>query len=85
MRRARVQPRIGKQSAQRTDPDRRARTFGSIVWAFDTGIGTGSLIIGAVGGAFGFRAAFLVAAALSCFSIPIFARTSRRLRLLIQM
>jgi len=62
-----------------TDPDRRARTFGSIVWAFDTGIATGSLVIGSLGDAFGFRNAFLTAAALSCLSIPIFARSSRHL------
>ncbi len=62
-----------------TDPDRRARTFGSIVWAFDTGIGTGSLIIGALGESFGFRTAFFVAAGLSCLSIPIFGWSSRRL------
>src|SRR5581483_11814778 len=62
-----------------TDPDRRARTFGSIVWAFDTGIGTGSLMIGALGESFGFRTAFFVAAGLSCFSIPIFGWSSRRL------
>jgi MFS family permease len=62
-----------------TDPDRRARTFGSIVWAFDTGIATGSLVIGSLGDAFGFRAAFLIAAGLSCFSIPIFAWSSRQL------
>jgi len=64
---------------ENTDPDRRARTFGSIVWAFDTGIGTGSLVIGAVGEAFGFHRAFLTAAALSCFSIPIFIWSSRQL------
>jgi len=62
-----------------TDPDRRARTFGSIVWAFDTGIATGSLVIGSLGDAFGFRDAFLTAAALSCLSIPIFAWSSRHL------
>jgi MFS family permease len=62
-----------------TDSERRARTFGSIVWAFDTGIGTGSLVIGATGGSFGLRTAFLIAAILSCFSIPIFAWSSRRL------
>ncbi len=62
-----------------TDPDRRARTFGSIVWAFDTGIGTGSLVIGALGESFGFQVAFLVAACLSCFSIPIFGWSSRHL------
>lgn len=62
-----------------TDSDGRARTFGSIVWAFDAGIGTGSLMIGAIGGSFGFATAFFVAAALSCFSIPIFGWSSRRL------
>jgi MFS family permease len=64
---------------ENSDPDRRARTFGSIVWAFDTGIGTGSLVIGGFGDAFGFRTAFLVAAGVSCFSIPIFAWSSRQL------
>jgi MFS family permease len=62
-----------------TDPARRARTFGSIVWAFDTGIGLGSFGIGAIGQHYGLGRAFLVAAALSCFSIPIFAWTSTRL------
>jgi len=70
-------PALATFILENTDPDRRARTFGSIVWAFDTGIGTGSLVIGAIGGSLGFRQAFLVAAALSCFSIPIFIWTSR--------
>lgn len=62
-----------------TDPQRRARTFGSILWAFDTGIGTGSLVIGALGDRFGLAFAFIVAAFVSCFSIPIFMRSSRHL------
>ena len=62
-----------------TDPARRARTFGSIVWAFDTGIGLGSFGIGAIGQHYGLTKAFLVAAGLSCFSIPIFAWASARL------
>jgi len=62
-----------------TDPARRARTFGSIVWAFDTGIGLGSFCVGAIGQHHGLSTAFLVAAALSCFSIPIFAWTSTHL------
>jgi MFS family permease len=62
-----------------TDENRRARTFGSIVWAFDTGIGTGSLVIGALGEHYSLRLAFLIAAALSCGSIPIFMWSSRRL------
>jgi hypothetical protein len=44
-----------------------------------TGIATGSLVIGSLGDAFGFRDAFLTAAALSCFSIPIFSWSSRAL------
>jgi len=60
-----------------THPARRARTFGSIVWAFDTGIGIGSLTLGAIGQHFGLGRAFLAAAVLSCFSIQIFAWTSR--------
>jgi MFS family permease len=62
-----------------TDPARRARTFGSIVWAFDTGIGLGSLGIGTIGQHYGLTNAFLVAAALSCLSVPIFALTAPRL------
>jgi len=60
-----------------TDPGRRARTFGSIMWAFDTGIAAGSLVLGAIGQRFGLGRAFLAAAALSCLAIPIFAWTSR--------
>ena len=62
-----------------SDPERRARTFGSIVWAFDTGIGTGSLVIGLLGEHFSLGLAFGVAAFLSCFSIPIFMWSSRQL------
>lgn len=62
-----------------TDPARRARTFGSIMWAFDTGIGLGSLTLGAIGERYGLGRAFLFAAAISCFAIPIFAWTSRML------
>jgi MFS family permease len=63
-----------------TDPQRRARTFGSIVWAFDTGIGTGSFMIGAIGQRFSLGAGFVGAAILSCFAIPIFEFASRGLK-----
>ena len=72
-------PALASFVLERTDPDRRARTFGSIVWAFDTGIGTGSLVIGSIGEHSSLRAAFLVAAVLSCGSIPIFVWSSRHL------
>jgi MFS family permease len=62
-----------------TDPARRARTFGSIVWAFDTGIGAGSFLIGAIGEHQSLGYAFMIAAAVSCLSIPIFEWASRGL------
>ena len=60
-----------------SDPRRRARTFGSIVGAFDTGIATGSLVIGNVAQRYGFTVAFGIAAAISCLAIPIFMGASR--------
>jgi MFS family permease len=66
----------------RTDQRRRARTFGSIVWAFDTGIGLGSLLIGAIGQRYGLGRGFAVAAAISCLAIPIFVMGSRELGVL---
>ena len=62
-----------------TDERRRARTFGSIVWAFDVGVGSGSLIIGVIGQHYGLGRAFALAAVLSCSAIPIFAAASRAL------
>lgn len=62
-----------------TDEARRARTFGSVIWAFDTGIGLGSLFIGAMSERYDFKTAFLVAAAISCLAIPVFITTSRQL------
>lgn len=63
-----------------TDPARRARTFGSIMWAFDTGIAVGSLVLGAIGQRYGLGTAFLCAAVLSVFAVPIFAWTSQMIR-----
>jgi len=60
-----------------TDRARRARTFGSIVWAFDIGIGTGSLAIGVIANHTSLGVAFAFAAALSCLAIPIFVITSK--------
>ena len=62
-----------------TEPRRRARAFGSVVLAFDVGIGVGSLTTGAIGQRYGLTAAFLVAAALGSLAIPIFLGASRRL------
>jgi MFS family permease len=60
------------------DPGRRGAAFGSILAAFDTGIGTGSIATGVVVEHAGFGAAFGVAAALSALSIPYFRLVERR-------
>jgi MFS family permease len=62
-----------------TDEQFRGRTFGSIILAFDTGIGLGSIVIGAIGARWSLGVAFGFAAALSCLAIPIFVNTSRQL------
>ena len=62
-----------------TDDSRRARTFGSVIWAFDTGIGIGSFAIGFLSARRGLGFAFGVAAAIACLAIPIFVATSKRL------
>jgi MFS family permease len=63
-----------------TDPARRAQTFGSILAAFDTGIGMGSIVLGAVVARYGFRPAFGLAAVIALFAIPFFLLTERGLR-----
>jgi MFS family permease len=63
-----------------TDEQRRGRTFGSMIWAIDTGIGIGSLVTGIIGQRYGLGTSFAVAAALSCLAIPIFIAASRGVR-----
>jgi MFS family permease len=60
------------------DPARRGAAFGSILAAFDTGIGAGSIALGGVAGHVGLRGAFGTAAALSAFAIPYFLWAERR-------
>jgi MFS family permease len=62
-----------------TSDERRARTFGSVILGFDTGIGVGSAAVGAIGKRYGLTTAFDIAAAVACLSIPIFVFASRRL------
>lgn len=62
-----------------TEEEFRGRTFGSVILAFDTGIGLGSIVIGAIGARWSLGTAFWIAAGLSCFAIPIFIATSRQL------
>jgi predicted MFS family arabinose efflux permease len=53
--------------------------FGSIIGAFDTGIGTGSIAIGWIIERYGFRPAWATAAALAACAIPFFLVMERRL------
>jgi MFS family permease len=56
----------------RTHPGRRAATFGSVLFALDIGIGSGSLAVGWVAEVASFDLAFRVMAGLAAFSIPWF-------------
>jgi MFS family permease len=60
------------------DPARRGAAFGAILAAFDTGIGTGSVALGAVIQHHGFQAAYGTAALLAALSIPAFVLLERR-------
>jgi MFS family permease len=61
------------------DESRRGATFGSIIGAFDTGIGTGSIVMGWIIEHFGFRPAWAAAAGLATLAIPFFVIVERRL------
>ncbi|HEX7282042.1 MAG TPA: MFS transporter [Vicinamibacterales bacterium] len=57
---------------------RRGATFGALIGAFDTGIGTGSIAIGWMSERYGFSRAFAVAATLAALSIPYYLFLERR-------
>ncbi len=57
---------------------RRGATFGALIGAFDTGIGTGSIAVGWMSGRYGFGRAFGVAGALALLSIPYFLYVEKR-------
>ncbi len=60
----------------RVDAARRGAAFGAIIAAFDTGIGTGSLLSGLMVQRFGFATAFGAAAGLAALSIPYYLTTA---------
>jgi predicted MFS family arabinose efflux permease len=59
------------------DESRRGATFGSIIGAFDTGIGTGSIAMGWIIEHFGFQPAWATAAVLAACAIPFFVITEK--------
>jgi len=61
-------------------PARRGAAFGAILAAFDTGIGTGSTVVGWLIQRVGYSAAFTVAATLSAIALPYFVVVDRKLR-----
>jgi MFS family permease len=63
----------------RTDARYRAATFGSVLLAFDTAIGMGSLLVGRLGAMAGLGRAFLVLAGVSALAVPAFLSTSKLL------
>lgn len=61
------------------DEGRRGAAFGSIIGAFDTGIGTGSIMMGMIIERAGFEQAWLTAAALAALAIPFFLAVERKM------
>lgn len=62
---------------ERVSAARRGAAFGALIAAFDTGIGSGSLMTGWIIGAAGYQAGFGAAAALSALAIPYFFAVRR--------
>jgi MFS family permease len=64
---------------QHVHDSRRGAAFGSILAAFDTGIGTGSVTTGWIVQRAGFSTAYGVAALLATLALPFFLLTEKRL------
>jgi MFS family permease len=59
--------------------NRRGAAFGAMLAAFDTGIGTGSSVMGWLVHHVGFRPAFGLTAGLAALSLPVFLMVEKRL------
>jgi MFS family permease len=62
---------------KRVDQRRRGATFGALIGAFDTGIGTGSIAMGWLSDHYGLGRAFAVAAMLAALSVPYYLWAER--------
>jgi MFS family permease len=58
---------------------RRGAAFGAMLAAFDSGIGTGSSVVGWLIDRTGFRGGFAIAAGIAAVSLPYFLVAERRL------
>lgn len=74
-----VYPVFSAYILQHMPPERRGAAFGSILSAFDTGIGSGSMLTGFLIEHFGYSVAFGCGAALAAFAVPYFLLMERRL------
>lgn len=73
-----LHPVLATHVLRHVGADRRGAAFGAILAAFDTGIGTGSIVTGLLVQRFGYSAAFGVAAALAALAAPYFLLADRR-------
>lgn len=74
-------PAFAAYVMKHVDPTRRGAAFGGILAAFDTGIGTGSIVTGWIIAQGGFARAYGFAAALAALAIPFFLFAEPRLLL----
>jgi MFS family permease len=74
-------PAFAAYVMQHVDDSRRGAAFGTMIAAFDTGIGTGSTTMGWLIQRSGYAAAFGVAAILAALAAPYFLAIDRRLAL----
>ena len=72
-------PVFASYMLRKIDPARRGAAFGSIILAFDTGIGSGSMLLGIIIEHHGYRPAFTLASLLAACSIPYFLLARRAL------
>lgn len=72
-------PAFAAYVMQHVDDSRRGAAFGTLIAAFDTGIGTGSTTMGWLIQRSGYAAAFGVAAVLAALAAPYFLAVDRRL------
>ena len=72
-----VYPVFAAHVTRHVAPERRGAAFGAILAAFDIGIGTGSIALGALIGRAGFPVAYGCAAALAVLSVPAFVLLDR--------
>jgi MFS family permease len=58
---------------------RRGAAFGAMLAAFDTGVGTGSIVVGWLIHHLGYRGAFLIAGGLASLALPYFLAAEKKL------